>query len=334
MSNVIDNEKNMGKDIIGCVGKLPVQAEFIRCNVINQNLKQLDHWLQDGFIHTSRDQLIRQQNFQVSELAQGLLLNYSLGRKPVIGYLTDSHDSYGRSYPLLLFREVHNIEITQNQSGIPYLYQLVYQNFDALIKKSWENKTHADFIGQLISDQSALPPCDSALMVPSIKDILSSISYQSFWQQIMGLQSFRHASQLLAKIIKIVTKIPSQETWQINFPIAKSQPIFISISFWLSLLEALKVFNYRNMHIAWSMKNEEKQRYLMVYHGNLNVAFFRTLIDKQDIRITYIDPLKDYLTDSSLDLDNYEFAPSENLQTIIETICKLHKPKNHSVKDE
>jgi len=333
MSDIIDNEKNVGKNLIGCIGKLPVYPEFIRCNVSNQNLKQLDTWLQEGFIHTSRDQLIRQQNFQIPTLAQGLLLNYGAGRKPILGYLTNSQDSYGRSYPLLLFQELYNLELEANQHYIPFLYQPIYQAFDSLVNESWDNKTQMDFIGQLFAIQMLMPNYTNISLKIHMMDILSGISYQTFWRQIMGLQSFRHASQLLAKIVNIVTKIPSQGTWQINFPIAKAQPIFLSISFWLSLLQALEVFNYRNMHIAWSMKNEINQRYLTVYHGNLNAAFFRTLLDKQDIRIANIDPLDDYLTDLTLDYEPYEFEPSIDLQTLINSVVKLHCPKKKETCD-
>lgn len=322
----LNNKANRDtKDIIGCVGKLPVQAEFIHCNVDNQNLKLLESWLQEGFVHTTREQLIRNQGSQKFKLAHGLLLNYGIGRKPIIACIYDSQDSYGRNYPLLLFQELNDAALLSNQQHIPLLYKPTYQAFSDLLSQSWVNKSQQEFIDQLLPIQTLVSPFTREGIQQQMLRVYSTVDYQLMWQQIMGLQSFRHASQLLAKLVKIARSINSQGTWQITLPIAKSQPAFLSIGFWLSLLHAMRAINYRNMHLSWPLDDSENDMNLTIYHGNLSIAFFRSLLNKEDARITQMNPTSDYLTDKTLNAARYEFSPQASLQQVIDEFGEIYK---------
>ncbi len=319
-----DNPSNSlnAKDIIGCIGKLPVQAEFLRCNIKNQNLKLLEQWLQEGFVHTSRDQLIRNQGCYDIGLNHGLLLNYGIGRRPIVGCLRDSQDSAGRCYPLLVFQELENETVLNFRHHLPLVYQASYQAFYSTMLQSWQGSTKQQFIDQLQNFRYLLPNLTVSAVEHQMKSLYSAIEYQTMWQQVMGLKSIRHAPNIIAGLSDVLKLANSQGAWQINLPISKSQPVHLSICFWLSIVDALRDLNYRNMHLAWNLAPQNNAMNLTIYHGNLSIAFFRSLLDKSDARIQQLEINED---NHAANIADYTFDPTKTLQEVIDEIRSLNK---------
>jgi len=92
------------KTALGCIGKLPVKAEFSQENINNNNIKLVEDWLQEGFIHVNRDALIRNKKESGLSLNHSLLFNYGIGRRPILGHIFDSQDSCGRIYPAVFLK--------------------------------------------------------------------------------------------------------------------------------------------------------------------------------------------------------------------------------------
>lgn len=310
---------------LGCVGKLPFKAEFIEENVSNTNIKLVEDWLQEGFVHVNRDALIRNKKESVLNLNHGLLFNYGIGRKPILGHIFDSKDSCGRIYPAIFFKELNNPNFIEIQHAAPLTYQSFYQNLYNIKHKNWAELSYTDFLAQLISADNLTPNFSNTEFITHQQTIFSSVSIKTFWQQVMGLKSFRYLGVFLNRFVKIIQTLNSQSIWQVKLPIAKTQPSYISISFWLSLIKAMRALNYRNMHLIWTYDNVE-DAHLIIYHGVLSIAFFRSIFDKSDVRIPQSN-LLDVFTQDQTVTEIFEYDPDDSLNVIIKRFDCQFKPE-------
>ncbi|MBI4001949.1 MAG: type VI secretion system-associated protein TagF [Nitrospira defluvii] len=89
--------------MLGYYGKLPLSAEFIRCQASGAEIDELDRWLREGMYHAK-------SNLGPSwsrEFAQGdswgFLYLPRQGRRFLIGLLKPSQDKAGREFPFLVY---------------------------------------------------------------------------------------------------------------------------------------------------------------------------------------------------------------------------------------
>ena len=108
-------------DLVGCIGKLPLHAEFIKHHVEIADIAQLDQWYQVAYHQLSRHygQDLK-KIFQSMPAHHFIYMNYKL---PMIGTLISSSDQSGRVYPFVLFRILENPLAQELKFIISSMYQ-------------------------------------------------------------------------------------------------------------------------------------------------------------------------------------------------------------------
>ncbi|CBK41698.1 protein of unknown function, COG3913 [Nitrospira defluvii] len=93
----------MYSSILGYYGKLPLSAEFIRCQASGAEVDELDRWLREGMYHAkSRLGSSWSKDFTQGN-PWGFLYVPRQGRRFLIGLLKPSQDKAGREFPFLVY---------------------------------------------------------------------------------------------------------------------------------------------------------------------------------------------------------------------------------------
>lgn len=309
-------EARAARGIVGCMGKLPAYPEMIRYNVRNDSLKLLEQWLQESVAHVYRDHLILRKPHQQLGLNHALLLYYAIGRKPIIARVADSQDSDGRNFPFLAFQELSDDNIVELQPYIPLLYQPSFETFAQLPIVA----ARAANLKQFFSELTTTAPQVEDDAVAWANGQLDKVTFDAWWSSIMPQAPFEQSACLLAALRQVTTRINSNGCWQVHLPIAAGEMLHLSVSFWLTLLRALNALHYRNMHLAWTLVPQSNTMRLTIYHGTLNVAFFRSLISTDTVRLRQINVLKEMQSVPAIALEAFQFAPDTSLLTLLNTV--------------
>ena len=93
----------MYSSVLGYYGKLPLSAEFIRCQASGTEIDELDRWLREGMYHAKS----HLGSSWSKDFAQGdpwgFLYVPRQGRRFLIGLLKPSQDKAGREFPFLVY---------------------------------------------------------------------------------------------------------------------------------------------------------------------------------------------------------------------------------------
>jgi hypothetical protein len=240
-----------------------------------------------------------------------------------MGYLTDSVDSRGRYFPLLLFNELMHPDIVEVQHLIPSIYRDTYKNFYAFAEQKQGIENTDSFIEQFDNFKTVNVITDTKQTKKYYNQEFANIDYVSLWREIVKENLTNVSDNILQVFVAIVKSIGSQGVWQLKLPIARAPFTATTICFWLSILKAIQALNYRNIHLAWQMNNKQKTLYLTIYHGSLSIAFFRSLVSNADVRIRQIN-LMDYLsTNEKQTVSKYQITESTTLQSILKHFSTL-----------
>ncbi len=109
----------MYSSTLGYYGKLPLSAEFIRCQASGAEIDELDRWLREGMYH-AKSQLGSSWS---KDFAQGdswgFLYVPRQGRRFLIGLLKPSQDKAGREFPFLVYLLLDREEFHELPWGAP-----------------------------------------------------------------------------------------------------------------------------------------------------------------------------------------------------------------------
>ncbi len=299
---------------IACLGKLPMQAEFIRHQVSHPVVKAFEQWLQNNFVQQGRSQF--NHGNSVLGLAHGFILA-STTPALFIGYLQDSTDQSGREYPIAIMRELPITNYLTNT--LPIIYQSFFQGAQQLIQQNWLTLTQQDLTCGLnvLLENPALVENSIAENLVTLE--FSKLPFNIFWQQ-LNIVTINSATFLYS----LEKSLKTQNPLQIKLPILSGSQQEVSISFWLQLISTIKKPQAATQCIFWQ-KNFQNKNELIVHNGELNTNLFNFLMDKPSA--TVIDPINNPCLLVETLMDDYTFDDATSLFDVIHFWANLRSAK-------
>jgi type VI secretion system ImpM family protein len=147
--------------VVGVYGKIPAQADFVRCNVGDLTRLQLDRWFQEAHevVHSERSRLPEEPAFFAIAPAGS--------RAVVLGALTPGQDAVGRTFPVIVF-SVLDAASVPDFALVPMAYAGFYEGAATLLETA-ATMTVADLGGQAQSLTPLLVPENTADVVSLLR---------------------------------------------------------------------------------------------------------------------------------------------------------------------
>jgi type VI secretion system protein ImpM len=146
---------------VGVYGKLPAQADFVRCNTGDLARLGLDRWLQEA------NEVMTAERLRLPPEPVHFVLSPAGSRAAVLGALAPSTDAVGRSFPLVACAVLDAASLGPSFSGLPTAYESFFGAAAALVEGA-EGLTAADVAARAGTMTASLAPAS----VPAVADAL------------------------------------------------------------------------------------------------------------------------------------------------------------------
>ncbi len=125
---------------VGCFGKLPIYADFIRYNAGSGEVRILDQWLQEG-IHWSRLKLNQKwQQGYTTMPPYGFFLTGPGFKSGLFGVFVPGMDTGGRLFPFSIFTTLQPDDMPLNGMLLPVRYSMFLDQAQSLALEKWKGK--------------------------------------------------------------------------------------------------------------------------------------------------------------------------------------------------
>ncbi len=124
-------------DVVGCIGKLPLYADFLRHNLHNPEAIALDKWMQGGFQYLSqkRRTTFKEVFNRFPKLEFMLFGDDQL--KPICGVMVAGKDQSGREYPFTIFKVMGTMIPASQVPLLPSMLSVFHQLAIDLCHEKW-----------------------------------------------------------------------------------------------------------------------------------------------------------------------------------------------------
>ncbi len=292
----------MTKPRIAAFGKLPIRADFIKLNVAEREIRELDGWVQEGYALISR-RLNGAQGEQVFPRAgiHHLVFSATDDRRPVLATIGPGSDQSGRWYPFIVGTVTQLPYVKETQAAVPVVYQRFFQQSATVIGQRWKTEPldillgcletiagecHQDERSQAVKQELGLlrsTPLDS------IQDLASSYGESAFFYQAV--------CDLLANVMR---RGPARTGWGIQLPLPAGEQGQTGLVFWLRLIDSLLGGKW-SANYFWQWGEGDQPGQLTLFFRRVPPSFLPHLFDPalQDGNVqTLTDMLKGSVTPS------------------------------------
>jgi type VI secretion system ImpM family protein len=151
----------MANPVVGVYGKIPAQADFVRCNVGELTRLGMDRWFQEAHevVHGERGRLPAEPAY--------FAITPTGTRSTLLGVLVPGQDAVGRSFPIICFAVLDSAALSEFPL-IPQAYAAFYEAAAALVEAAG-TMTVADVNAQAQSLAGTLNPERTADVVSLLR---------------------------------------------------------------------------------------------------------------------------------------------------------------------
>ncbi len=208
---------------IGCFGKLPIYADFIRHNAGSQEIRALDQWFQEGIFWSQRrlnkdwDSAFRNApNYQF--LYHPLNSNHAL-----LGVCAPNQDKGGRRYPFLIFVSIDLSQFRSHLPFVPAIFSGFLSRAGEIIQRGWIDTDVKGLISKI--NQINLPAYSSLdEFQQGYIEYLKTQTNQGFWEGLFGDFNDRKKYLVLHTLVEVLSPLRNQDpqrlTWGLKFPLS------------------------------------------------------------------------------------------------------------------
>ncbi|MBI5199444.1 MAG: type VI secretion system-associated protein TagF [Nitrospirae bacterium] len=224
---------------IGCFGKLPIYADFIRHNASSQEVRALDQWFQEGILW-SQHQLNKDWDSAFMETPNYQFLYHPLNSdRVIVGIWAPNQDKGGRRYPFSIFVLVDRSQFDSHLPLVPTIFSEFLSQAEEIIQKGWEDTDVKGLISKI--NQINLPAYSSLdEFQQGYINYLKTQTNQGFWEGLLGDFHDRKKYIILHTLVEVLSPLRSQYsqrlTWGLRFPLSSRPEDHVhEISLWLDI---------------------------------------------------------------------------------------------------
>lgn len=260
---------DFSKDLVGCFGKLPFQAEFIKLQWAVPEVQTLDRVMQDSYAHINR----RQQETAKDQF-QDMPLYYFCHYKnailqPIAGVIMPSTDISGRQYPFVMTRVINNPLICETPSILPLLYKNYFWAASIFCQTMSELTSITELQAKLKPLKPEQDPADGVVF-KTILHQLGQTHLMAFWQGVVedyaGL-TLPHFIQTIADGLDWAReRTRRSQAWVLAVPLPHPIEPTLTTTFWLQLIDALLPQTKVKLQCYWNLAQGAYRPTLFLFH--------------------------------------------------------------------
>lgn len=284
-------------DSLGCFGKMPMHADFIRHRVCLRETVALDGWVQEGvsclirrYGNSWRDSC---RHFPGSRF----VFTGSEQERTLAGTLLFSQDRSGRPYPFVIVNATDEALFRQMQAVPPLFFAELFRQAEDLCREEWGNAPVSLLTDRL--DSLCRPPevlTRRQLLAAQIK-ALEGVALERFWNGVLpeaGAEQREKVFLLLFQILRqIAGRGPGRTAWGLRLPLPageNSQPFVI---FWLQMIEAILEDRHLRCHCFWNEPADQQAASLNVFFRPVPASYLLALVEPERHGGTLYDLLRE-----------------------------------------
>lgn len=302
-----------GSEEVGCFGKLPIRADFLKHNASHREGIALDHWIQDGYGLMSRRGRHHQGPANPRQALYHAVFAGSEDDRTVLATIAPSRDRSGREYPFVVFALVRPPSLQDVLTTLPAQYGDFFAQAAHTARQPWRNEPLTTVAAFLTSMHGNLPKVRRDDVAAAEYGLLTATSISDFWK---GLGS-NVPAELRAPFIHALTealqavrrRTPMRTPWGLRLPLPVGEGAETALTFWLRLVTAMLEPGSHRMNYFWTVDPRAAQ--LTVFFRPAPPSFLAHILDTSVRDGTVLDAVADALERHTASQSAWDIASAE-----------------------
>lgn len=282
-----------GGDEVGCFGKMPIHADFIRHNVRLRETVALDAWVQEGTSCLARTGGGAWPEAYLDFPAVRFVLTGGEQERTVAGTLMGSRDRGGRAYPFAIFVAPDDILFRQMQAAVPFYYEEFFSRAGEICAEGWGSEPVSLLLGRVdglfrrdgaVSRRQLLERQIALLGGGALGDLRDCVP----GGDVEGL--FASTIEALRQALRRgATRVP----WGVRLPLPSRGDLTPFVVFWVQLIESALEDRSLRCHYFWSSEGQGRRAGLSVFFRPVPASYLLAVIDPENHEGVLFDPLRE-----------------------------------------
>jgi len=265
---------------IAAFGKLPIRADFIKLNVSDREIRELDEWVQEGYALVSRRLNGAQGDAAFPDAGiHHAVFSAQNERRPVLATIGPGSDQSGRWYPFIVSTVAQLPFLKQTQAAVPVIYQRFYADSSTVVSQRWRTEPLDTLLGCL---ESLAAQCNQEQRSQVVERELGLLRATSLGCIHALAEEYGDAAvfyqgvcDLLANVIR---RGPSRTSWAIQLPLAHGDQAQATLVFWLRLIDSVLGRSW-SANYFWNWGSDERPGQLTLFFRRVPPSFLPHLFD-------------------------------------------------------
>ncbi len=332
MFNFINKQEKVSNqpmihEVVGCCGKMPLHADFIKHNLKVREAVSLDEWVQDGV--TLLNRRYEEKWKKVFQLCPKFRFVFAGDEndKTITGVISPSTDKIGRSYPFVVFRATDDATVKNNQALAPIAFASTYRCIDEVLMQPWQDGQLDALLSSI--DEAATQQLDIHSMdwTDLLSTMLDGTSMEDLWNDILPESddklrtAFMYA--VMSSLQTVARRTPQRVHWGIRFPLPTTDSAIKHIAFWLQLSKTAIGERDWRAHFIWNPAVPGIPARLLVFFHQIPASYFTLLIEPRRTDDTVFDVLQEIetLNADPAQMSKYHFPADMSLQEVLDEVA-------------
>lgn len=270
-----------GRDHLGCFGKMPIHADFIRHGVRAREVIGLESWVQEGVGLLSRRQPRDGHGGAESFACHHLVMNGGEQERTLVGTLSASRDRSGRSYPFVMFCLADEPLFRDMQAAVPIAFDHFFHDTAEISAAPWSQEPLKLLIDRIDGIASRDTSLNRRRILERQIQMLGDIPMGVFWSQTFaGTRAHRIGlfEALFSALRSAARRGPARVTWGLRFPLPQGRHLFAAVVFWVQMVEAILEERHWRAHYFWNAGGPGQAPSLTLFFRPLAASLFLWLL--------------------------------------------------------
>jgi len=222
--------------LTGCVGKLPMHAEFIKHNLKTREVVALDNWIQEGVTLLNRLHGESWKSIFASAPTHRFAFSGAGDEKSVYGVIKPSTDRSGRSYPFCLFGTSESAVFKEHQVLLPLAIEDFLKESETLLAQDWTGSHVAVLVEAIEKLGQGMPVPDRRSLIEIEMNRLRSVTLGQFWRELLPGTDSEQRARFVRTTVGILQTIsrrsPQRIHWGVRLPLPGKADAMPYLTFW------------------------------------------------------------------------------------------------------
>lgn len=306
-----------GGDAVGCFGKLPIHADFIRHNVRLRETAALDAWIQEG-----TSSLARAGGGAWPESCRGFagcrfVFTGGEQERTVAGTLTASRDRGGRAYPFIIFAALDDPLFRQMPAVVPLYYDDFFARAGEIGAESWGSEPVSLLTGRVDALFRREEAVTRRLLLERQIALLGGVENLPLRETLpSGWDMERLFASVMEALRQVARRGAARVPWGVRFPLPSQGSLAPFVVFWVQLVESALEDRSLRPHFFWNRAG------LTFFFRPVPASCLLPVMDPERHEGVLFDPLKEKLPAGWENPDLRRLLGSES-STLLDILYRL-----------